>query len=86
MHIDRGHTVHYLILLGIVLLGFGLLMVFSANKSMQLVSALAIATTYLCYGLLHHWLEHDLTIKIVVEYVLVTLLVAALLVLIRGGL
>lgn len=86
MHLNRNHTTHYLILFGIILLGFALLTFFSASKSMQLAACFFVAIVYLCYGLLHHWLEHDLTIKIVVEYVLVALLVAALFVLIRGGL
>ena len=85
MHLDRQHIVHYLIILGILFLGFSLFAFFGSNKTSQLIVGILIAFLYLCYGVIHHFLEHDLTIKIVVEYVLVALLVAVLFIFIRGG-
>lgn len=81
----RGHIVHYLIITGIVALGISVTSLFSANRQIQLLSAIAAAFLYLCYGVLHHHLEHDLTIKIVVEYVLVALLAMALFIFVSGG-
>lgn len=85
MFLHKNHLVHYLIILGIIALGIGSVILLSSNKNMQLIMVLAVSLFYLCYGIFHHFLEHDITIKIVVEYVLVTLLVVALFIFVRGG-
>lgn len=85
MSLLKGHILHYLIILGIVFLGVVSLVLFSANKSIQLFILIAISLVYLAYGILHHSLEHDLTLKIVVEYALITVLVITLFIFVRGG-
>lgn len=85
MFLHKNHLVHYLIILGIIALGIGSVTLLSSNKNMQFIMVLAVSLFYLCYGIFHHFLEHDVTIKIVVEYVLVTLLVVALFIFVRGG-
>lgn len=85
MSLDRTHLVHYTTILGIILLGIALLILFSANRGIQLVILITISLLYLAYGILHHSLEHDLTLKIVVEYVLVAVLAIVLFIFVRGG-
>lgn len=85
MVLDRNHIVHYLIILAIVVFGIFGSTLFVADKGVQTVWVIAVAILYLCYGVLHHYLVHDLTAKIVVEYVLVAFLVVSLFVFVRGG-
>jgi len=82
----KTHFFHYLIIVGILLLGVGSIIFFPIGKDLQFVIVAVLALFYLCYGILHHHLEHDLTIKIVVEYVLITLLVMGLFIFVKGGL
>lgn len=85
MSLDKNHILHYLIILGIVLLGVVSLVLFSADKSIQLIILITITLLYLAYGILHHSLEHDLTMKIVIEYTLIAFLTIVLFLFVRGG-
>ncbi|MBI2036480.1 hypothetical protein HYT17_02530 [Candidatus Microgenomates bacterium] len=85
MLFHKNHLIHYLIILSIIALGIGSVILLSSNKNLQLILVLVVSLFYLCYGIFHHALEHDVTIKIVVEYVLVTLLAVALFIFVRGG-
>lgn len=62
---------HYISLLGILLFGFGGLILFSYDRSFQEVVAIATAASYICWGLVHHYLHKDLHLEVVVEYVAV---------------
>ena len=66
-----SHFGYYLFLLFI--LGVGLLGVYLNSYNRQLQMAIIVLTTlfYICWGILHHLLNHDLSHKIVVEYVLI---------------
>ena len=85
MHLDKKHRFHYLILLAIVALAVSLTHIFMGNKNAQFIVICAFALVYSVYGILHHSLEHDLTIKIVIEYVLIALLVVSVFLFVRGG-
>lgn len=76
---------HYLIIIGILVLGASLTLFFAPNKGMQFLVVLFTACLYLVYGIVHHYFEHTLTIKIVIEYILIALLVITLFVFIKGG-
>lgn len=82
----KTHFFHYLIIVGILLLGVVSIIFFPIGKELQFAIVTILGLFYLCYGILHHHLEHDLTIKIVVEYVLIAFLVIGLFVFVRGGL
>ena len=69
------HTIYYFVELAILFFGFAALMVFSSNFSAQLLIMGGILTTYLAMGLIHHKIHHDLHAKIVIEYVLISMLV-----------
>lgn len=80
----KNHILHYSIIASVLFLGIASL-TFPADKNVQLLIVVAVALFYLCYGMLHHHVAHDLTIKIVIEYALVAALLIAVFIFIRGG-
>lgn len=85
MSIDRTHVLHYSIVFGIIVLGVAIVGLSSLGKPTQLIGIIGVCLLYFLYGILHHHFEHDLTVKIVVEYVLVAALVVALFLFVYGG-
>jgi len=74
----KKHVIHYLtlfIILGLGLLGFWH---FSYQMTLQRVIILAVAVLYVGWGVVHHLLEGNLNLKIVIEYTSVAALAAAL--------
>lgn len=67
----KNHWYYYLSLLGIVFLGVFLAFQLAYDRRLQVFVVVATALFYVFWGILHHFLEHDLNIKIVVEYILV---------------
>jgi len=67
----KKHTDYYISLLAI--LGFGLFMTFgfSYEARWQMLSILLTGFFYVVWGVLHHFINHDLTLKIVIEYIVI---------------
>lgn len=62
----------YYIFLGIILmLGFFAIYINASNKSFQLGTVVAATFFYILWGIMHHLINHDLSLKIVIEYILV---------------
>lgn len=81
----RKHFLYYLSLIAILGVGIAILY-FSSDKSFQMISLTTTVFFYILWGIIHHYLHHDLTAKIVVEYVLMGALGEALIFLIvKGG-
>jgi len=78
------HTGHYLSLITILGVGFAILF-FSSDRSFQMLSLTLTVFFYVLWGIIHHYLNHDLTAKIVVEYSLMGALGEALVFLILKG-
>jgi hypothetical protein len=57
----------------ILILGFGLLFVFLAapNKVLQLFLILITTLFYIVFGIIHHMINHDISIAIMLEYVII---------------
>lgn len=85
MGLDKEHILHYSIILGILSAALFLILFFPQDLNTQFTIIVTSAFLYVCYGILHHELKHDLTVKIVLEYVLVAALSLALFALVRGG-
>ena len=68
------HLPHYLSLFGILMAGFAGLVLFSYDKSFQTVVAIATATAYVVWGIVHHYLHKDLHLEIFAEYLAVSVL------------
>lgn len=67
----KMHIGYYISL--IVILAFGFLLVFlsSPNRNLQMMIVVLTTLFYILWGIIHHLINHDLYIKIVVEYVLI---------------
>lgn len=67
----RKHIGYYISLILILIFGFLLAYINSPNRIFQ--TGIIIMTTffYVLWGLLHHLLNHDLNMKIVIEYILI---------------
>lgn len=81
----RKHLVYYLSLFIFFSIGFLLLSQFSFEKRLQGVVGVLIIIIYVVWALVHHMLHHNLTSKIVIEYVLMgSLGITLILFLLRG--
>jgi hypothetical protein len=76
----KSHLNQYLILLIILLHGFGGLILFRYSQAIQIWFIFSTSAAYFLWGLVHHHLEKNLTVKIVFEYLLVSLLATLLLI------
>lgn len=65
------HVVHYSGLIFLMLLGVGVSIITFYNRQLQMIAVLCTVVLYVLWGILHHHLHHDLSSKIVVEYVLI---------------
>jgi hypothetical protein len=68
------HLPHYMLLFGILLAGFAGLILFSYDKNFQAAVAIAIASAYVFWGVVHHYLHKDLHLEVFVEYVVIAIL------------
>lgn len=75
------HPGHYAVLAVWFSLGLILLTLGRFNHTIQSQVLVLIALGYLVWGLVHHYLLHDLHVKIVLEYILF----AALVMILVGG-
>lgn len=79
------HLAYYISLFAILGLGFMLVFV-STDRTVQIASLILTAFFYVLWGLIHHFVHHDLKAKIVVEYVLMGALgIASIFLLMKGG-
>lgn len=83
----KKHLGYYISLLLIFILG--LFLIFLANPNTQLQSIIVLLTIffYVLWGCLHHLINHELSMKIMIEYVLIGALGASILFfMLMGGL
>ena len=67
----HSHIGYYISLVVIFVFVFLLVSLFSPNKQMQMAVIMLTALSYCAWGILHHFINHDLHAKIVVEYILI---------------
>lgn len=65
---------HYLLLIGILFAGFTGLILFSYDKNFQAAVAIATASSYVVWGLIHHALHRDLHFEVFLEYLAIAVL------------
>jgi len=70
----KEHLGHYLILLFLLASGGLVFFYFQRFPQAQIVSAFLTASFYVLWGVIHHYLEGDLHLRVVVEYMAVALL------------
>ena len=64
------HSAYYVSLIVILALGF-LLAYNSSNRSFQIGAVIVTTFLYVLWGIMHHLINHDLNVKIVIEYILI---------------
>jgi hypothetical protein len=83
----KTHLGYYISLLAILCLGLFLVILVSPNAKQQSMVILMTIFFYVLWGVLHHAINHELTARIVIEYVLIGGIGAVLLFfVIMGGL
>ncbi len=80
------HILYYISLIAIFALGIILMFSATPNKQLQMLIFVIMAVFYVIWGVLHHLVNHELSAKIVVEYILIGALgVAIMFFLLKGG-
>lgn len=80
------HIGHYICLVLILIFGFLLVYLGRGRHDLQMAGVVLTTFCYVGWGIFHHLINHDLTAKIVIEYVLVgSLGVAIVFFLLKGG-
>ena len=67
----KTHLGYYISLLAILLLGLSLILATSPNLKLQSFVILTTVFFYVLWGVLHHLINHELSVRIVIEYVLI---------------
>lgn len=67
------HAFHYLILIVILGSSFAAFFSFRNYPMIQLLIGIATALIYALWGVMHHFIDHDLSLKIVIEYLAVSI-------------
>lgn len=73
------HLVHYLSLIGILVVAFVGFVTFEYDQAFQSAIAISLGVAFVVWGLVHHHLHDDLHPKIVLEYLAIALLGVAVL-------
>ncbi len=73
------HVMHYMILIFILAIGLLTFSFFAGYPDRQFLVAIGTSIAYFIWGVIHHQAEDDLHPKIVVEYLLISLLAVILL-------
>ena len=68
------HLSHYFSLITIFVAGIIGFYVFSYDRSFQLSVLIALALSYISWGIIHHTIHKDICLTIVMEYVAVSVL------------
>ena len=70
----KKHLAYYLSLC--LILSVGLVLTFLASPNLKLQTLIVVLTVvfYILWGILHHLINHELTAKIMVEYILIGVL------------
>jgi hypothetical protein len=71
---SKKHVGYYVSLGAILLLGFTLIVVTRNIPDIQMMVILMTTFFYVLWGIVHHVMHHDITPKIVIEYVLIGVL------------
>ena len=70
----KKYVAHYIFLIAILMLGFGSFILVSFDRSLQLKISMLIAGSYFSWGVIHHFLKDDLHPRVMVEYLLFSLM------------
>ncbi len=88
MKFYKNRDFEYYLSLGIILgLGLAFVMLASPNKNLQLILIVLTTLFYVLFGIVHHFINHDVSFAIVLEYLLIGALgISILFFFLKGGL
>jgi hypothetical protein len=82
----KKHLWYYFSLLILFLVGFAVTVLLSPNFNLQKITISATIVAYVFWGIFHHYKNHELTGRIMVEYILIGLLgLSVLFFVVEGG-
>jgi len=70
----RHQLIHYSVLVLMMNIIFGAFLFFGFNRTYQMIIVLMAGLAYVLWGMIHHHVNDDLHLKVIMEYVLVALL------------
>ncbi len=65
---------HYLSLMAILSIGFGLFWIINFNRQIQIWITIGLGVTYVLWGVLHHAIKKEFHWRILWEYIVVAIL------------
>lgn len=68
------HFTHYVSLISIFVVGFLGFYFFSYDRIFQIAIVIALASSYVSWGIMHHTIHKDICLAIVIEYITVAIL------------
>ena len=80
----RQHIQYYIIEACILGIGFFIVYTFSSSTT-QIIGISGLVLLYCIMGLIHHALDHDIHIKIVLEYIVISILIVSLFIFLKSG-
>lgn len=81
----KEHGWYYISLIAILVLGFGLILLATPDLRLQTIIMVFTVFSYVAWGALHHLINHDLTARILLEYILIGVLGLSILFFISMG-
>lgn len=69
---------HYLSLMAILSVGFGLFWMFNYQRTVQMGITVALGAAYVLWGVLHHTLKGELHWRIIWEYIVVAVIASVI--------
>jgi len=80
----RKHSWHYFVYFLIFGGGLALVLATKGNTSVQAMSVLMVAFLYFFWAMVHHYIHHELKVRVVVEYILIMMLGTVLMLFLFG--
>lgn len=71
---------HYLFLMAILSIGFGLFWIFNFNRQIQIWITIGLGVAYVLWGIMHHAIKKELHFRIIWEYLLVAILACTIII------
>ena len=76
----RIHRPHFVLLIAILAIGAAFTLLFSHQQNLQIASVIATSIAYVLWGIIHHYKEKHLHTEIIIEYILIALFGATILI------
>lgn len=73
------HLAHFILLLGVLILGAIAVLTLSLDRQMQQYAVMAIGIAYVLWGIFHHHIEGDLHPRVLLEYIIMAMLASSIL-------